>query len=100
MDPAAWTVLVIVVLVTPALILRYTLLGEWIEAIAATFVGWIVIAIVGCIYMAISSTSSPDLVTLKKGEWSCIHSHIEYRLVGKILVPADVCDTYQSVNAR
>lgn len=46
----------------------------------------------------IHDSQSPDLATLKKGQWACTGSHDETTmiLVGKVIVPQHrtVCDAY------
>jgi hypothetical protein len=56
---------------------------------------WIVVGIGVGVYAGISESESPDLVTLKKDSWQCVNTHKERRLIGKIWMDVDVCDTYQ-----
>lgn len=76
----------------------YTGNGE--DAAMYMVMGVVGLLIIGCIFAGVQYVKSPDLVTLKKGEWTCVHTHSEMVLVGKILMPQDVCDTYQSVGAK
>lgn len=104
MDPILETLLIVIGLLTPfAVIYGFgRLLGDDEAGFRAGVFGllfWFLITVVCGIYAFVSASKSPDLVTLKKDEWSCTHTHREMRMVGKILVPVDVCDTYQSQRA-
>lgn len=73
--------------------------------LAATIVALIGIPLVAtlCVmlFMAIGSSNSPILASLKRGEWACTagHSVTTMVLVGKVMVPSQrfVCDQYGRV---
>ncbi len=103
MNAFLFTFLVVVILCIPYFVMRY--IGrDSEEAFLSTFGFWCCAAIIGIIFGVYSAyqedRTSPVLAVLKKGQWECIHSHTVIVLVGKILVPEDVCDTYQSADAK
>lgn len=75
-------------------------LGGWLESFLSAAGVIILLVVVGIIWAIFDSAMSPDLATLKKSEWECVSTHKEHRLVGKIFMDVDVCDTYQMKTAH
>ena len=96
------TVLIILILLVPfavgAAIAKYKGSSTPIfDGLPVGLLFWLFVGLALVIYSGVSRSESPDLVTLKKDEWSCVHTHTERRLVGKVPTRVDVCDTYQSI---